>query len=114
MSWLRRSFVEERLRIGHRQSYRLVPATGVLVPSSYIVDMLNCSAVNTDDIVTVIPDDLARPDELAEGQVTERDVKRWCGRKVNPLPHYRLNKNTIRVRRSQFDKWMGGIHEGRA
>ena len=114
-SYLKRSFICERLRLSRWQSYHVVG-------SSY------GPRINSDDVLAVLnrarrgglaplaypglPHDLLTPEELsaelAESDISVRELLNWT-RRTKPgaiPPHFRLNKCTIRFSRSQFMEWL--------
>ena len=108
MYYRTREWVDERLRLAKRQSYRLVPAT----PSGRIQDvkvlaLLNRSRVGIHDALTLIPCDLLTPAEtVARFGVTDRELRRWTHRTRKVVPHFRLNRSTIRFSEELFDEWL--------
>lgn len=111
MYYRTREWVDERLRLKPRQSYRIVPAT----PSGRIQDvnvlaLLNRSRVGIRDALTLIPCDLMTPDEtvahFAESAITLADLRRWTHRTRNVPPHFRINRNTIRYSAEMLDNWL--------
>lgn len=107
--YLGRRELDERLRLGARQSFRVVPA-GLcrrgLVPSDEVVAILNAAAVG-EARVDEIPFDLATAEELEEETgVPARRIALAARRTLDPAPHYRLNGWTLRFRRSSFGRWL--------
>lgn len=110
MNYLTRQTVCDRLRLGLRQSYRVVGCTyGELVGSDEVVCLLN-RARRACGPLSFVPSDLLTPEELAgrleESGVTAHDLVVWCRRKKNVPPHFKFNRCTIRFRESEFSEWM--------
>lgn len=106
-----REFVNERLRLGFRQSYRLVPATpSGRIRSDNILLLLNRSRVGIHSAISELPSDLLTPEEtaarFAQSGITLRDLRRWTRRAKNVAPHFRLNRNTIRFSEAMLDRWL--------
>lgn len=106
-----RAFVNERLRLAVRQSYRLVPATpSGRIRSDGVVALLSRARVGIDAPLTDIPHDLLTPAEtvarFSESGVTLRDLRRWTRRRRNCAPHFRLNSHTIRFSAGCLDAWL--------
>ena len=106
-----RSFVNERLRLAVRQSYRLVPATASgRIRSDGVLLLLNRARVGIRNALSTLPSDLLTPDEtvarFAGSGVTERDLRRWTRRSRNPAPHFRLNRSTVRFSAALLDAWL--------
>jgi len=110
VNYLTRQTVCDRLRLGLRQSYRVVGCSyGALVGSDEVVGLLN-RARRACGPLSFVPSDLLTPEELSdrlvEDGVTAHDLVVWCRRTKNVPPHYRLNRSTIRFRESEFSEWM--------
>lgn len=106
-----REFVNERLRLGFRQSYRLVPATpSGRIRSDNILLLLNRSRVGIQFAISALPSDLLTPEEtvarFAQSGITLRDLRRWTHREKKVAPHFRLNRNTIRFSAAMLDRWL--------
>lgn len=106
-----RTFVNERLRLGFRQSYRLVPATpSGRIRSDNILLLLNRSRVGIQFAISALPSDLLTPEEtvarFAQSGITLRDLRRWTHREKKVAPHFRLNRNTIRFSAAMLDRWL--------
>lgn len=113
MRLLRREHVCEKLRLGVRQSYRIVGASygGGFISSDDVLEILNDCRVKV-EYAKFLPDDLRTPDEMAEDlgcdMVSGKDLVKWTHR-TRPAgipPHYRLNSHTIRFPRREFLAWM--------
>lgn len=108
-----REFVNERLKIGLFQSYRLIPATpSKRIRSDEVLSLLNRSRVGIRASIDKLPGDgfLLTPEEtvahFAESGVTAADLRRWTRRSRNPAPHFRLNKKTVRFSANLLDGWL--------
>lgn len=106
-----RSFVNERLRLADRQSYRLVPATpSGRIRSDNILSLLNRSRVGIAAPISALPCDILTPEEtvvqFAESGITLDDLRRWTHRRRKVVPHFRLNRNTIRFSAAMLDRWL--------
>ena len=111
MYYWAREFVNERLRLADRQSYRLVPATpSGRIRSDGVLALLNRSRVGVADPLTAVPCDLMTPDEtvahFAASGLTLDDLRRWTRRTRKVAPHFRFNKNTIRFSAALLDGWL--------
>ena len=111
--WLRRSTVCERLRLAPSTSYRVVgSAYGARISEDDVVSLLNHSRNETQAVVRYLPSDLMRPGELAaipevaESEITEREIVNWTKRTRNPAPCFRLNKHTRIISRAAFIAWL--------
>lgn len=113
--YLRRKLVCERLRIALSTSYRIVGATyGDLIGENVVVKLLNDCRNESQEVLRQMPSDLMTPAEvaaipdIAESEISERDILNWTKRRRNPVPCFRLNKHTRRIRRSAFLAWISG------
>lgn len=116
MSYLvSRDFACDRLRLGLRQSYRILPPDcGALISTDEILGLLNSSRRPyaepllhiPDDIVTA--DELAATPELANAGLTAKRVLTWTRREKKVPPHFRINPHTIRFSRKRFIDWLQG------
>lgn len=111
--YLRRDLVCERLRLGLRQSYRIVGASyGERISSVEVVDLLNRARRAIPEPLTFIPSDLLTAEEVvrdfAASDITERELRAWTHRVKNVCPHFRLNSHTIRFSRSRLNDWLAG------
>lgn len=114
MSYFRREFICERLRLARRQSYYIVGASfASRINSNDVVAVLNRARRNIAEPLDCIPSDLMTPYEttirFADSGITERELKCWIKRKRNPAPHFRLNKHTVRFSARLLDKWLAQI-----
>ena len=112
MNYLTRQKICDRLRLGLRQSYRVVGSSyGELVGSDEVVRLLN-RARRACGPLSHVPSDMLTPEEmserLAEDGVTAHDLVVWCRRTKNVPPHYRINRVTVRFRESDMLEWMRG------
>ena len=109
MFYRTREFVDERLRLARRQSYRIVPATpSGRIKDTSVVLLLNASRVGIDEPLTNIPCDLMTPEEAVRrfDGITLRDLNRWTHRKLRVVPHFRLNRYTIRFSEAMLGEWL--------
>ncbi len=112
MTYLPRQLICERLRIGERQSYRIVGSSyGGRISSDEVVSILNRARRAIREPLTFVPSDLLTADEVvaafADSQISARELRAWTHRIKNAVPHYRLNSHTIRFSRSQIEAWLG-------
>lgn len=110
---LNREFVNDRLRIPVRQSYRLIPAwRNSLINSDDLLALLNRCRVRVNSTVTSIPHDLmtaeelAQVPELAHTGLTAHRIMCMARRKVKVPPHFRLGRATLRFSRRLFLDWL--------
>ena len=54
---------------------------------------------------TIIPEYLSIKQLSAYCGFAERSVREFIKHQTNPLPHYRISRKGIRIRRSDFDGW---------
>ena len=113
MRYLRRQIVCERLRLAVSTSYKVVgSAYGSRICSDDVLELLNRSRNDTQEVLCDIPSDLMTPaeiaalPEIAESEITEHEIVNWTKRRRNPAPCFRLNKQTRRIRRSSFLRWI--------
>ena len=110
-----RDFACERLRLGLRQSYRILPPDhGALISTDEILDLLNSSRRPSMDLLLHVPEDIVTADELvtvpelANSGLTAKRVLVWTRRTKKVPPHFRLNSHTIRFSRKRFIDWLQG------
>lgn len=113
MNYLRRERICEMLRLGTRQSYRLVGSSyGERISSDDVIDLINRSRRAIHDPLNCIPCDLMTPEETAErfaaSDITVRELRAWVKRVRNIPPHFRFNKQTFRFSASRLEKWLAG------
>lgn len=113
MRYLRRQIVCERLRIALSTSYKVVgTAYGSRVCSDEVLELLNRARNESQEVLSELPSDLMTPAEIAAlpeiagSDITEREIVNWTKRLRNPAPCFRLNKQTRRIRRSSFLRWI--------
>ena len=108
MHFYRRDDVNAWLRLAARQSYRLVPSTASgRIRLDSVLAILNRSRVGIEKPLVDLPGDLLTPDEsAARFGVTLAELRRWTHRTLRVVPHFRLNKNTIRFSEALFEKWV--------
>ena len=106
-----RRHVIDCLKIGNRQSYRLIrPSMGnsCLVRDSDVVSLLNRSRTKTQPEVSSIPCDIMTPEELANrmgGYIRESILKRAVKRRINPIPAFVFGPKCIRYSEREVDAW---------
>lgn len=110
-NYLKRQFVCDRLRISRVQSYELVGSSyGPRISSDDVLAVLNRARRGMPDAVAWIPHDLLTPEELsaelAESDISVRDLLNWTRRTKAVPPHYRFTKRTIRFPRAPFMAWL--------
>lgn len=108
--YLKRSFVCDRLRISRAQSYELVGSSyGPRISSDDVLAVLN-RARRATPATQFIPHDLLTPEELsaelAESDISVRELLNWTRRTKAVPPHYRFTKRTIRFPRTEFMAWL--------
>ena len=115
MRYLRRQIVCDRLRIALSTSYKVVgSAYGSRICSDDVLELLNRSRNETQEIVCELPSDLMTPaeiaaiPEIAESDISEREIINWTKRLRNPAPCFHINKQTRRISRSSFLRWIEG------
>ena len=110
MSYLSRQLVRERLRLGERQSYRIVGASYTsLIDGAELLDIVNAARRGIREPLTDIPSDLLTPEEMVVELgdcVTERKLMSWTRRRKNVPPHFRFNKQTTRFSSSRLREWI--------
>lgn len=113
MFYLRRQTVCDRLRLALSTSYKVVgSAYGSRISSDEVLELLNRSRNETQDVLRELPSDLMTPAEIAAlpeiagSEITAREIVNWTKRSRNPAPCFRLNKQTRRIRRSSFMRWI--------
>lgn len=111
MNYLTRQTVCRHLRLGLRQSYRIVGASyGERISSDDVLAVLNRSRRAIDNPLDCIPSDLMTPDETAtrfsDSEITTRELRAWVRRKRNVPPHFRINKHTVRFSAALLDGWL--------
>lgn len=110
-----RDFACDRLRLGLRQSYRVLPSDcGALISTDEILNLLNSSRRPYAEPLLHIPDDIMTADELAttpelaSSGVTGKRLLAWTRRTKKIAPHFRFNSHTIRFSRKRFIDWLQG------
>lgn len=110
MTLLRRKLICERLRLGLRSSYRVVPPARLsLINSDEVLEILNSARRGGMQPLRDIPCDLRTPEEMAseiEG-VTARMLLTWSHRRTkNVPPHFYLNRHCVRFSASRLLAWL--------
>ena len=108
MFYVSRKFITERLHISMWASYGLFPATSIgRIPSDRVIDLLNRSRKAGEEKLDFIPSDIVTADQLAEETgIPAHSILVWTRRRVKVPPHFRINKQTTRFRRSSFSAWL--------
>lgn len=103
-----RTFVCERLKVTQRTSYNLVPATSLsYIPSDKVIALLNRSRKAGEHKLDYIPSDIITAEEAeTETGIPARRLIVWTRRSVKVPPHFRINKQTTRFRRSSLAAWL--------
>lgn len=113
--FLPRETVNERLRLTmSATSYRIVPSTGYgnRINSDRVVEFLNAVRRGDVPVARELPSDLLTPEELvslpelADSDITTREILTWARRTRDPIPHYRINSHTRRYPRGAALAWM--------
>lgn len=108
---LRRIDIRERLRLGLRQSYRIIPPSRCeLINTDEVVDILNAARRGIREPFTILPSDLMTAEEISavilDGLIPAKRVLAWTRRTKNVPPHFRFNKQTTRFPRRLFEEWI--------
>lgn len=108
MFYVTRKFICERLGVSLWASYSLFRATEIgRIPSDRVIDLLNGSRKAGEEKLDFIPSDIVTAEQLAEETgIPARSIIVWTRRKVKVPPHFRINKQTTRFRRSSFAAWL--------
>lgn len=108
MHFYNRELVNGILRLAPRQSYRLVRKTSSgRISSDVLLELLNRSRVGIKDAFSCFPSDIITPEEVTlKYGITKSELRKWYRRKLNPSPHFRLNKYTIRYPQSLLCEWL--------
>lgn len=113
MYFMRRDWLMERLRLGLRQSYRIVGnSRSGLVSLHEIIGLLNRARRGIKDPYSFVPSDLLTAEELiaipelAASGLTSSKIRAWTRRTRNIPPHFRLNGHTIRYPQGLFLDWL--------
>lgn len=111
MNYLRRDTVMRHLRLGYRQSFRVVGSSyGERISSDDVLDLLNRSRRGVREPLDCIPSDLMTPEETAAhyaaSEITLRELKAWIHRTKNVPPHFRINRHTVRFSAGLLDGWL--------
>ena len=108
MHYITRDFICERLKVSRWASYGFVSATSIhRVPSDRVIALLNRSRKAREEELDYIPSDIITPDEAeSEFGIPASSLLAWTRRSVKVPPHFRLNKQTTRFRRSSLSAWL--------
>lgn len=108
MHYWKRDFVNERLRLSPRQSYRIVGSTASgLVRSDAVLALLNEARRGVAEPLALVPADIGTVAEAAERMgVAVANVVRWTRRRRNAMPNFRLNRSTTRIPLALAEAWL--------
>lgn len=108
MHFVTREFVCERLKVSAWASYKFVPANDIhRIQSDRVIAVLNGSRKAHEPELDYIPSDIITPEEAErETGIPAKTLLTWTRRSVKVPPHYRLNKQTTRFRRSSLSAWL--------
>lgn len=108
MHYVTRDFICDRLKVSTWASYGFAPATSIhRIPSDRVISILNSSRKAHEKEVDYIPSDIITPKEAEEETGIPADtLLAWTRRSVKVPPHYRMNKQTTRFRRSSLLEWL--------
>ena len=111
--YLKRSFVCDMLRVSRWQSYHVVGSSyGPRISSDDVLAVLNRARRGGLAPLSYpgLPHDLLTPEELsaelAESDISVRELLNWTRRTKAVPPHYRFTKRTIRFPRTEFMAWL--------
>ena len=111
--YLKRSFVCDMLRVSRWQSYHVVGSSyGPRISSDDVLAVLNRARRGGLAPLSYpgLPHDLLTPEELsaelAESDISVRELLNWTRRTKAVPPHYRVTKRTIRFPRTEFMAWL--------
>ena len=86
------------------------------IPEAVVVRFLNDHGVGmpkVDYIPGLVTEaDIAKDVTLDGEPVTVADIRRWCGRKGYPIPHYRISRSIRRFTPGVLDWWHSYINSG--
>lgn len=108
MFYVTRQFLCDRLHVSKWASYGLFKATDIgRIPSDRVIALLNGSRKAGEEKLDFIPSDIVTADQLAEETgIPAHSILVWTRRRVKVPPHFRINKQTTRFRRSSFAAWL--------
>lgn len=108
MFYVSRKFICERLGVSKWASYGMFAATSIgRIPSDRVIALLNESRKAGEERLDFIPSDIVTADQLAEETgIPAHSILVWTRRRVKVPPHFRINKQTTRFRRSSFAAWL--------
>lgn len=108
MHFWTREFVNDTLKLAHRQSYRVVPATASgRIRSDAVLSLLNRSRVGIEAPLSALPDGLLTMDEAADRfGVTAKELRRWTRRTRRVAPHFRINRRILRFPSALLEDWL--------
>ncbi|MCL2103915.1 MAG: hypothetical protein FWH21_02490 [Kiritimatiellaeota bacterium] len=117
--FLKADYAASRLRCTRQTVYNLIRGSlhGKLTSVS-LVNLLNLSRRAGQPPVDFIPDDLMTLDDVARQLFPHNGDTPKARRSVfpllnskrrDPLPHYRLNTRTVRVRRASLQSWLEAV-----
>ncbi len=107
MHYWTRDFVNERLRLSPRQSYRIVSATASgMIRSDAVLALLNAARRSMSEPLASLPD-IGTAEEAAAGMgVSAAQVMRWTRRSRDAMPSLRLNRSTTRIPLALANAWL--------
>lgn len=108
MFYVTRQFVCDRLGVSPWASYGMFRATDIgRIPSDRVTSLLNRSRRAGEEEVDYIPSDIVTAEQLSEETgIPAHSIMVWTRRTKKVPPHYRINKQTTRFRRSSFAAWL--------
>lgn len=114
MNFLKRQTFCERLSVNLQQSYRLLEhgQYGALISSDAVIAILNNARRGGLGIVTYIPSNIVTAKQIVEdpdfagSDISEHDLLVWGNRRINPLPHFRINKQIRRYQKDVVVAWL--------
>lgn len=120
-SLVSRDFAMNRLRLGLRQSYRLIPPCyGAMVSTDEMLELVNSARRPMAEPLLDIPTDimtaeeLAAIPELADSGLTKKRILSWVHRRTAKVPpHFQFNKQTVRFSKKQFLDWLDALAKRR-
>lgn len=119
--YVNRNFVCSRLRLGLRQSYRLLPSCyGAMISTDDMLDLINSARRQIAEPLADVPTDLmtaeelASVPELANSGVTAHKLLNWTRRRTKKVPpHFFISQQTVRFSKSRFLAWLDALAKRR-
>ena len=108
---LRRIDICTQLKLGNRQSYRIVPPSyGPLINSDEVLHIINQARRGIQEALDGPPLDMMTAEEISkivlDGLIPSKRILTWTHRTKNVPPHFRFNKKTTRFSRHLFEEWI--------